>query len=94
MPGWKRDIGRRLDAFIVGTVPDVRKTVKWNSPFYGVQDQGWFLGIHCFAKYVKVAFFRCASLSNIPPASPSKKKCATLTFTRTTNSTKLSSSLG
>ena len=94
MPGWKRDIGRRLDAFIVGTVPDVRKTVKWNSPFYGVQDQGWFLGIHCYAKYVKVAFFRCASLSNIPPASPSKKKCATSTSTNTTSSTKLSSPPG
>src|SRR5262245_33456836 len=51
MPGWKRDVGRRLDALIVRTVPDVQKAVKWNSPFYGIEGQGWFLGIHCFAKY-------------------------------------------
>src|SRR5580704_16667372 len=57
MPGWKRDVGRRLDALIVKTVPNVRKAVKWNSPFYGVEGQSWFLGIHCFTKYVKVAFF-------------------------------------
>src|SRR5437016_12084914 len=61
MPGWKRDVGRRLDALIVRTVPGVRKAVKWNTPFYGVEgqgkDQGWFLGVHCFARYVKVAFF-------------------------------------
>jgi hypothetical protein len=67
MPGWKRDVGRRLDAVIVSTVPGVRKAVKWNSPLYGVDGQGWFLGIHCFAKYVKVAFFRGASLRPIPP---------------------------
>ena len=94
MPGWKRDVGRRLDALIVRTVPGLRKTVKWNSPLYGVEGQGWFLGIHCFAKYVKVAFFRGASLRPVPPARPGKKKCATLTSTRTTNSTKLSSPLG
>src|SRR5437867_3160966 len=58
MPGWKRDVGRRLDSLIVRTVPGVRKAVKWNSPLYGVEGQGWFLGIHCFTKYVKVAFFR------------------------------------
>src|SRR5437870_2353480 len=62
MPGWKRQVGRRLDALIVRTVPGVHKAVKWNSPFYGVEgqgkDQGWFLSFHCFAKYVKVAFFR------------------------------------
>ena len=74
MPGWKRDIGRRLDALIVRTVPGVRKMVKWNSPFYGVQHQGWFLGIHCFAKYVKVAFFRGASLSRIPPGASKQKQ--------------------
>ena len=67
MPGWKRDVGRRLDALIGRSVPGVRKAVKWNSPFYGVEGQGWFLGIHCFAKYVKVAFFRRASLRPMPP---------------------------
>ena len=67
MPGWKRDVGRRLDALIVRTVPGVRKAVKWNSPFYGVEDQGWFLNFHCFTKYVKVAFFRGRSLRPVPP---------------------------
>jgi hypothetical protein len=74
MPGWKRDVGRRLDALIVRTVPDVRKTVKWNSPFYGVEGQGWFLGIHCFAKYIKVAFFRGASLRPISPGESKQKE--------------------
>jgi hypothetical protein len=74
MPGWKRDVGRRLDALIVRTVPGVRKAVKWNSPFYGVEGQGWFLGIHCFAKYVKVAFFRGASLRPIPPGQSKLKE--------------------
>ena len=94
MPGWKRDVGRRLDALIVRTVPDVHKAVKWNSPFYGIEGQGWFLGFHCFTKYVKVAFFRGTSLRPVPPASPSKRKCATSTSTRTTSSTKLNSPLG
>jgi hypothetical protein len=67
MPGWKRDVGRRLDALIGRTVPGVRKAVKWNSPLYGVEGQGWFLGIHCFTKYVKVAFFRGTSLHPVPP---------------------------
>jgi len=67
MPGWKREIGRRLDALIVGAVPGVRKAVKWNSPFYGVEEGAWFLSFHVFAKYVKVAFFRGASLKPIPP---------------------------
>jgi hypothetical protein len=67
MPGWKRDVGRRLDALIVRTVPDVHKAVKWNSPFYGVEGQGWFLNFHCFTKYVKVAFFRGLSLRPVPP---------------------------
>src|SRR5690242_14493422 len=53
MPGWKSDVGRRLDALITRTVPNVYKAVKWNSPFYGFEGQGWFLGIHCFTKYVK-----------------------------------------
>jgi hypothetical protein len=75
MPGWKRDVGRRLDALIVRTVPGVRKAVKWNSPFYGVEDegQGWFLSFHCFTKYIKVTFFRGTSLRPVPPG-PSKHK--------------------
>jgi hypothetical protein len=75
MPGWKRDVGRRLDALITRVVPGVRKAVKWNSPFYGVagqgekqgEGQGWFLSFHCFTNYVKVAFFRGASLRPVPP---------------------------
>src|SRR5438552_9648899 len=62
MPGWKRDLGRRLDALIASAVPGVRRAVKWNSPFYGAGDEGWFLSFHCFTNYVKVAFFRGASL--------------------------------
>jgi hypothetical protein len=67
MPGWKREVGRRLDALIVRTVPGVHKAVKWNSPLYGVQGQGWFLGVHCFTTYVKVGFFRGTSLRPFPP---------------------------
>jgi hypothetical protein len=67
MPGWKRDVGRRLDALIARTVPGVRKAVKWNSPFYGIEGEGWFLSFHCFTKYVKVAFFRGTSLRPLPP---------------------------
>ena len=67
MPGWKRGLGRRIDSLIARTVPGVRKAVKWNSPFYGVEGQGWFLGLHCFTKYVKVTFFRGASLRPQPP---------------------------
>ena len=67
MPDWKSDIGRRLDSIIVRTVPDVRKAVRWNSPFYGMDGQGWFLNFHCFTKYVKVAFFNGASLDPPPP---------------------------
>jgi hypothetical protein len=85
MPGWKRDVGRRLDALIARTVPGVRKAVKWNSPLYGVEGhgkaqdkaqgkaQGWFLGLHCFTKYVKVAFFRGASLRPVPPGASKSK---------------------
>ncbi len=69
MPGWKRDVGRRLDALIERTVPGVRKAVKWNSPFYGVEGQGWFLSFHCFTKYVKVTFFRGTSLRPVPPGA-------------------------
>jgi hypothetical protein len=67
MPGWKRDIGRRLDALISRTVPGVHKAVKWNSPFYGIEGQGWFLNYHCYTKYIKVAFFRGKSLRPVPP---------------------------
>jgi hypothetical protein len=67
MPGWKRDVGRRLDALVVRTVPEVRKAVRWNSPFYGMAGQGWFLTFHCFTKYVKVAFFRGTALRPVPP---------------------------
>ena len=67
MPGWKRDVGRRLDALITRTVPGVHKAVKWNSPLYGLEGEGWFLSIHCFTKYIKVAFFRGTSLRPVPP---------------------------
>jgi len=73
MPGWKRDLGHRLDALIVRSVPGVRKAVKWNSPFYGVEGQGWFLNFHCFTNYVKVAFFRGASLRPVPPGESKHK---------------------
>jgi hypothetical protein len=74
MPGWKRDVGRRLDALIARTVPGVRKAVKWNSPFYGVEDLVWFLSFHCFTKYVKVTFFRGASLRPLPPGESKHKE--------------------
>ena len=73
MPGWKRDVGRRLDALIVRTVPGVRKAVKWNSPMYGVEGQGWFLSFHTFTKFVKVAFLRGASLRPTPPGESKVK---------------------
>jgi hypothetical protein len=70
MPGWERAIGRRLDALIEREVPGVRKAVKWNSPFYGAADrEGWFLSYHCFARYVKLTFFRGASLRPAPPVT-------------------------
>ena len=67
MPGWKRDVGRRLDALISRNVPGVQKAVRWNSPFYGAEGNGWFAGFHCLTKYVKVAFFRGTSLKPLPP---------------------------
>ena len=67
MPGWKRAIGRRLDALITAAVPGVQKAVKWNSPFYGVAGQGWFLSFHCFTRYIKVTFFKGTSLDPPPP---------------------------
>lgn len=69
MPGWKGEVGRRLDALVVRTVPDVRKAVRWNSPFYGVEGQGWFLSFHCITRYVKVTFFRGTSLKPVPPVA-------------------------
>jgi hypothetical protein len=74
MPGWKREVGRRLDALVVRTVPGVHKAVKWNSPFYGIEGQGWFLGVHCFTKYVKVAFFRGTSLRPLPPGESKQRE--------------------
>ena len=74
MPGWKSDVGRRLDALIVRTVPGVRKAVKWNTPLYGVEDHVWFLSFHCFMKYVKVAFFRGTSLRPLPPGESKQKE--------------------
>ena len=67
MPGWKSEVGRRLDQLIMQAVPNAQKAVKWNSPFYGMEGEGWFLGIHCFARYIKVAFFRGMSLKPVPP---------------------------
>lgn len=67
MPGWKSAVGRRLDELITQAVPGVQKAVKWNSPLYGVEGNGWILGVHCFAKYIKVAFFRGTSLTPVPP---------------------------
>ena len=73
MPGWKRDIGKRLDALVVRNVADVRKAVKWNSPFYGVEGQGWFLSFHVFTRYVKVTFFSGTSLEPVPPGGTAKE---------------------
>ena len=73
MPGWKHDVGRRLDALIVRTVPGVRKAVKWNSPFYGIDSQGWFLAFHRLTKYLKVAFFRGTSLRPVPSGESKSK---------------------
>jgi hypothetical protein len=75
MPGWKHDMGTRLDALIVSTVPNVRKAVKWNSPFYGIEGQGWFLSFHVFTRYIKVTFFRGTSLRPVPPGGTSKDAC-------------------
>ncbi len=73
MPGWKSDVGRRLDNLIVRDVPEVRRAVRWNSPFYGIEGQGWFLSYHVFTRYVKVTFFQCASLRPVPPGSGKDK---------------------
>lgn len=76
MPGWKRAVGRRLDALISRSVPHVRKAVKWNSPFYGIEGRGWFLAFHVYTRYVKVTFFRGAALKPVPPGGTPKSKDA------------------
>jgi hypothetical protein len=73
MPGWKNAVGRSLDALVARTVPGVRKAVKWNSPFYGVEGKGWFLAFHCFTKYVKVTFFSGGLLHPLPPVNSKDK---------------------
>jgi len=73
IPAWKRDVGKRLDALVTRTVPSVRKAVKWNSPFYGIEGQGWFLSFHVFTRYVKLTFFRGTSLLPVPPGGTSKE---------------------
>lgn len=74
MPGWKREVGGRLDAIVTRNVPNLRKAVKWNSPFYGIEGQGWFLSFHVFTKYVKLGFFRGASLKPVPPGVSKDQK--------------------
>lgn len=73
MPGWKSDVGKRVDAIISRSLPSVNKAVKWNSPFYGVEGKGWFLGVHCYTRYIKLAFFRGASLKPLPPVAGKQK---------------------
>ena len=73
MPEWKSDVGHRLDALIVRNAPDVRKAVRWNSPFYGIDGQGWFLSCHVFARYVRVTFFQGALLQPVPPGAGKDK---------------------
>ena len=74
MPGWKSALGKRLDALIVRSVPNVRKAVKWNSPLYGIEGQGWFLSFYTFTHYVKVTFFRGSSLRPVPPVASKHKE--------------------
>ena len=74
LPGWKRAVGRRLDALITRTIPGVHKAVKWNSPFYGVESESWFLSFHCYTNYIKVAFFRGRSLRPLPPGESKQKE--------------------
>jgi hypothetical protein len=73
MPGWKRDVGQRLDALVVRHVPNVRKAVKWNTPFYGIAGRGWFMGFHVFARFVKVTFFKGTSLRPSPPGGVARE---------------------
>lgn len=73
MPGWKSEAGRKLDALITRTVPDVQKAVRWNSPFYGMDGQGWFLSYHCFTKYIKICFIKGAEITPLPPVESKDK---------------------
>jgi hypothetical protein len=73
MPGWKREVGGRIDALIEQAVPHVKKAVKWNSPLYGLDGEHWFLSVHCFTRYVKVTFFRGQSLTPLPPGASKMK---------------------
>jgi len=73
MPDWTRAVGARVDALVDAAVPGVRKAVKWNSPFYGVEDKTWFLSFHVFAKYVKLAFFKGGQLDPLPPVASKQK---------------------
>jgi hypothetical protein len=73
IPGWKREVGRQLDALIASTVPDVRKAVRWNSPMYGIEGQGWFASFHVFNHYVKLTFFKGTSLQPVPPGGAAKE---------------------
>jgi len=74
MPGWKSEVGRQLDALITRAVPNVKKAVKWNSPLYGVEGRGWFVGMHCFAKYIKLAFFNGTAITPMPPVESKDKR--------------------
>ncbi|MGL6074663.1 MAG: DUF1801 domain-containing protein [Fimbriiglobus sp.] len=67
MPGWKQGVGRKLDSLIVAAIPDVKKAVRWNTPFYGLEGEGWFVAFHCITKYIKVSFFRGTSMTPVPP---------------------------
>ncbi len=73
LPGWKQDVGRRIDAVVLGHVPDAAQAVRWNTPFYGVEGQGWFLGFHCLTKYIKVTFLNGESLTPMPPVDAAAK---------------------
>lgn len=78
MPGWKREIGRRIDDIVTRTVPDVRKAVRWNTPFYGAGGRGWFLGFHCLTAYVKVSFFNGSELDPMPPVGSKQPEVRSL----------------
>lgn len=73
MPEWKSGVGRRLDDLIARTVPEARKAVRWNSPFYGIEGRGWFLSYHVFTRYVKVTFLNGGALSPLPPVESKDK---------------------
>lgn len=73
MPGWKRAAGKRVDALVTRAVPGVRKAVKYNSPLYGVEVGVWFASMHVFTHYVKLAFFRGASLTPLPPGESKQR---------------------